>query len=125
MAWEWPAISDLAAALREIQRNADFPSLPAAREEEPSDDEQGECFDIRLQVTPGSWELHTGDASYDTDHRGAWGASCLDAETDCDDLAGDLISQARDTAADMDETANDDEPEEPADHVRPRGVEGA
>lgn len=35
-------------------------------------------IDVRLQVLPnGEWLLHLGDASYDTDHSGVWGADTL------------------------------------------------
>jgi len=56
--------------------------------------------DVRLQVLPnGEWELWTGDPSYDTDHRGYWGAGTLDAEAsalEMRELARDLIEEARD-----------------------------
>ena len=35
--------------------------------------------DIRLQVLDGSWEYHTGDSQYDTDHRGMWGSTSVPA----------------------------------------------
>lgn len=57
------------------------------------DDGDGPSIDVRLQVqSDGSWELHTGDASYDTDHRGFWGASSV--SPDDDEVA--LIATARD-----------------------------
>lgn len=59
------------------------------------DNDIGET-DIRLQVVDGGWATHTGDSSYDQDHRGFWGASCIDRTTNCRDLARDLIEQARD-----------------------------
>ena len=55
--------------------------------------------DIRLQVVDGGWSTHTGDSSYDQDHRGFWGASFIDRTTNCRDLARDLIDQAREHEA--------------------------
>jgi hypothetical protein len=46
----------------------------------------GECVDIRLQVYPadgfpfvGEWAIRFGDSSYDLDHNGYWGASCIES----------------------------------------------
>lgn len=52
--------------------------------------------DVRLQVAPnGAWAIHTGDPSYDQDHRGYWGASILLWERqNLTDLAKDLLDQA-------------------------------
>ena len=64
-----------------------------------------EAIDVRLQLTARnsvSWQLHSGDASYDTDHRGYWGAGFVTADHDDEsltDLARDLISQCLDAAA--------------------------
>jgi hypothetical protein len=51
--------------------------------------------DIRLQVRGGGWRIHVGGASYDQDHGGYWGASGVGPDTDCADLAADLIDQAQ------------------------------
>jgi hypothetical protein len=63
-----------------------------------SDDTLGNCsYPVRLQVVDGSWYFHTGDNSYDTDHRGAWGygyASYGMNKTAVRDLARDLITEA-------------------------------
>jgi hypothetical protein len=40
----------------------------------PKDERYG---DIRVRVFDGTWEIHTGDAQYDQDHRGLWGAACV------------------------------------------------
>jgi hypothetical protein len=62
-------------------------------------------IDVRLQVYPdGSFAFHSGDSSYDQDHRGAWGASCVgpdDDERTLIETARDLVSQAIDMAYDM------------------------
>lgn len=63
-------------------------------------------MDVRLQVIPSEsmdWYIRTGDAQYDTDHRGAWGASSIDTTYTIDQLrevAKDLISQADDMLSD-------------------------
>ena len=54
--------------------------------------------DVRLQVTRAGWSLHVGPSDYDQDHRGWWGASSLPGRGKrfhAEDLARDLISQAR------------------------------
>ncbi len=62
------------------------------------EDEEGNAGgDCRLQVLEGCWQVHTGDSSYDTDHRGFWGASSVSIEAtkkDCREIARDLIGQA-------------------------------
>jgi hypothetical protein len=68
------------------------------------DDEDCECqsVDVRLQVHDGTWAIHAGDASYDQDHRGFWGASSVSANTDGDDLTSileDLVDQALEHAS--------------------------
>jgi hypothetical protein len=84
-----PSVKNVAAALESYKGRCD-----------------GECVDIRLQVYPadgfpfvGEWAIRFGDSSYDLDHNGYWGASCIDSETDCTDLAKDLIGQCADHAA--------------------------
>ena len=60
-----------------------------------SDDE----IDVRLQVYKNDkWMIHTGDACYDTDHTGHWGAGEVDRHTNCRELAKDLISQCAESA---------------------------
>jgi hypothetical protein len=63
-------------------------------------DNEEAYMDVRLQVHQGGgWSIHTGDASYDQDHRGYWGASSLSRDTDCAELAEELIEQAKDMHA--------------------------
>lgn len=69
-------------------------------------------IEVRLQVRPdGSWQLHTGDASYDTDHHGVFAATTLSAyrlkngrirlaRINARDLARQLINDAVDMAVD-------------------------
>lgn len=56
-------------------------------------------MDVRLQVHSGMWSILTGDSSYDQDHRGCWGSGWLSRETDCNELAADLIGQVEEDAA--------------------------
>lgn len=60
----------------------------------------GADCDVRLQVYPsGAWAIRYGLSDYDQDHRGFWGASVIDAETNLTRTAQDLIDQAREDAA--------------------------
>jgi hypothetical protein len=61
--------------------------------------------DIRLQFfSEDSWYLHSGDASYDTDHSGYWGAVVLTTEEyDATELAQELIDQATEHCAQVEE----------------------
>lgn len=55
--------------------------------------------DVRLRLFDGAYEILTGDAQYDTDHRGAWGSGSISASAtmeDCVSLANDLINEAQD-----------------------------
>ena len=59
--------------------------------------------DVRLQVLDnGDWAVHSGDASYDTDHRGSWGAAGVqstDTDADLTATAEDLLAQVADSVA--------------------------
>lgn len=82
----FPTIKDLARCLAATKR-ANFPC------------DDWDSIDVRLQVSEDGWSIHTGDSSYDQDHRGFWGASSMDERTNCYDLAKDLIDQAREHQA--------------------------
>jgi hypothetical protein len=87
---EFPTVAEVAEELRAVQMGVAWDDI---EEGEPG-------VDVRLQVGEGgSWAVHSGDASYDTDHSGFWGAGSLDAITDCDALAAELIEEAKDHAA--------------------------
>ena len=77
----YPCIKDVAAELSAINDNV-----------------ESEC-DIRLQVYPnGDWKIRTGDASYDQDHRGTFGASSIPGykyRINSRDLARDLLDQVK------------------------------
>lgn len=81
----FPSIKDVASGLAGIKRSLgdDIPET-----------------DVRLQVmSDGMWCIHSGDSSYDQDHRGHWGESSIDRKSNCRDLARDLIEQAKEHAA--------------------------
>lgn len=71
------------------------------------DDGEGAYLDVRLQVSDeGSWTLHTGDASYDQDHTGHWGAGTVSPDDDdviLMETARDLVEQVLDSAANQEE----------------------
>lgn len=79
-----------------------FQELKAIRNEIEGD-ETDEGIDVRLQVQDGgSWDVHSGDASYDTDHRGHWGASTVNAHDSDQELraiAQDLIDEVDESMA--------------------------
>lgn len=85
---KFPSIDDVALALRNENNDCEADT------------------DVRLQVLPdGCWWVHTGDASYDTDHRGHWGSDALPgrlvgyAEVKwARDMARHLLDQVRDSA---------------------------
>ena len=59
-------------------------------------------IDVRLQVTEDEWGLHLGDASFDQDHRGHWGATTVAAEDDdsiLDLAAQQLLDQVEESLA--------------------------
>jgi hypothetical protein len=67
-------------------------------------DEEG--IDCRLQLRVSgdeyTWAVHTGDSSYDQDHRGYWGASSYNSTLDeqqCAYLARELVEQALEQCA--------------------------
>lgn len=63
-----------------------------------TDETLGNCFfPIRLQVVDGDWFIHSGDASFDVDHRGSWGSSygCYNmSKGQLRELAKELIQEA-------------------------------
>jgi len=60
----------------------------------PEEDREG-GIDVRLQIQEdGSWSIHAGDAQYDTDHTGYWGASMVDSDSDAGEVVLDLVGQA-------------------------------
>lgn len=62
-------------------------------------EQEVEGIDVRLQCRADGWALRTGDAQYDSDHRGAWGTGYLTHNSDCRALAEELIDEAKDHAA--------------------------
>lgn len=86
--------------MRSKERAAGFPTisellphlLELAAEAEP-------VRAVRLQVSNGDWQLHVGEACYDTDHHGYWGDGEIAPDmTDLEvsDLAQELLDEALD-----------------------------
>jgi hypothetical protein len=87
---KFPSIKDVARELQSIN------------ESDLTDPDADACIDVRLQVTADGWEIHSGDAQYDTDHKGHWGASSVPGNGkrfNSTDIARALISEARDSHA--------------------------
>jgi hypothetical protein len=71
--------------------------LSTYRPEDLADEEGNVGGDVRLQVVDGDWMIHTGDAQYDQDHRGRWGAGWVPAGAgarECLRIAAGLIAEA-------------------------------
>lgn len=79
---KFPSIKDVAARLREVNRDA-----------------WADACDVRLQVYPeGVWAVRSGDSGYDLDHHGYWGSSSVPGllkRFNSRDVARDLIEQCR------------------------------
>lgn len=89
-----PSIKTLTSALVDEWR-----SMRQGCKDDYRDMDGGHCLDVRLRVHNGGWELLTGSADYDQDHRGYWGASCIPWErTRLEGIARDLIEQVKDMA---------------------------
>lgn len=88
---KFPSIAAVAAELRDINTV------------EITDPDPDASIDVRLQVYPdGTWAVRSGDASYDTDHNGHWGASSVPGNGrrfNSVDVARELIDQCRDDHA--------------------------
>ena len=87
-----PSIDSVYRCLVDVKHGVDW-------QQDFSDDDD-KIVDVRLQVYEnGQWAIREGDASYDTDHHGYWGASTLEPRSNCRELARDLIDQAAEHAA--------------------------
>ena len=103
---EQDIIDDIRVALADdiLAYSADLATYDPKDITEPGCDEPS--GDIRLQVRIDgdnfSWRAHHGDSSYDQDHRGYWGASCVGVDETAESalaIADELIDQALDHAA--------------------------
>lgn len=65
---------------------------------ECEDEDEIEVIEVRVQIFPdGSYEFHSGDPQYDTNHQGYWGYSDISPNTDnLTDVAEDMIEEALD-----------------------------
>jgi len=55
-----------------------------------------DSYDVRLRVltsAPVDWEVLWGDAQYDTDHRGYWGASYMPNPQESEELDAEVIAR--------------------------------
>lgn len=99
-----PRQSEVAAALASVIVRTDWSDV--RKHSEPG---ETPSIDVRLQVErDGAWDVHSGDASYDVDHRGWWGASSVTGPRD--DILGiarDMIEQVADSAACSGETIDE------------------
>ena len=94
----FPSISSVRSALvAEKQSLRKY----CSREDLLSEEGDGACIDVRLQVYEnGSWAIRSGSSDYDQDHRGYWGASLLSFDREnITVIARDLLEQAKDHAA--------------------------
>lgn len=94
-------MADIAAQARAFNAAPDRESYIAFND----DPESVVSIDVRAQYVDGEgWTFHSGDASYDQDHRGAWGASSVAADDDDDALAltaHALLAEACDAHAEL------------------------
>lgn len=59
--------------------------------------EKLEDTEVRLQVLRGRYIVHTGDPQYDTDHGGVWGdgvVGATDSAADLEEIAQEMIDAA-------------------------------
>jgi hypothetical protein len=78
---------------------------PEDLQESPEDDPS---IDVRVQYLHGIWYGHSGDSSYDQDHRGHWSNSSVVADMtsdDCLEVAQELVEQILESMA-MDEDSD-------------------
>jgi hypothetical protein len=98
-------IADMVDTLRE--EASQLPHATGRRDDDESHDDDGLSF--RLYIRPdGHLELNTGDASYDTDHRGGCGAGSVSLYDDDDAILSallDALADAYDAASDDDDDA--------------------
>ena len=88
----FPSIRNVAKALSGVKQHCE-PYSDTGRDV----DDSASWVDVRLQVDPeGYWSVHSGDSSYDQDHRGYWGASSVSRRSNMREVAAELIEQAKD-----------------------------
>jgi len=92
---KYPTTTELTAELRAER-------VQLARLHGTEDEDGPVACDVRLQVTGDGWGVHTGDPSYDLDHRGAWGYGTLyadESDAGLEALARDLLGEAEENEA--------------------------
>jgi hypothetical protein len=89
---DWPDVDEVAKELGSIRVSY----CTDGNGNNTDDDDDSDYIDVRLQVMDnGSWDVLWGDSGYDTDHRGYWGASSIDLDSDCGSIAMELIDQCK------------------------------
>lgn len=109
---DFPTVEELARAMEHLLGRVE-PEYRESKDDTPH-------IDVRLQVWSeedgDGWTIHTGDASYDQDHRAYWGAGCVTADDTLDTLkalANEMIEKAIEQAAQNDDFEDTDgDPEE-------------
>lgn len=91
------ALRDVASEVYDYGQYLTRTFTDADLREPGNDPDEPGCGAIRLQLHKGSWAIHTGDAQYDQDGRGSWGAGyvprgCTRAQAR--DIARELIREA-------------------------------
>lgn len=87
---DFPTVEDMLPFLLSLPARVE-PGMVESDNDTPS-------IDVRLQVWPsGQWTMHSGDACYDADHAGFWGASCVTADDTTESLR-ETAKQLRDDA---------------------------
>jgi hypothetical protein len=76
---DFPTIDEIAKRLEHIPAQVE-PDMREHESEEPRIDVRLQVRDIDLTSDGPWWTVHTGDASYDQDHRGFWGSGCVVAD---------------------------------------------
>lgn len=90
-------IKEIAAEVYECGQylKANFSPADLREHGQHSDDPVG--TDCRLQIHDGTWYFHSGEASYDQDHRGSWGSGFVPrgvSKMEARRIAKDLIAEA-------------------------------
>lgn len=93
---------DVSKLVEQIHEHGQYLKQNSKREDlrEIEGEDEFSGTDARLQVRKYSWQLHTGDAQYDTNHRGYWGNASIPW--------GCTWIQAREVAKELLESAEED-----------------
>lgn len=107
----WLACCDSREELRDELRREVSAYSEQLGEYDPADiadDEGGPSGDLRVQWLDGSMHIHTGDAQYDTNHRGVWASAIVEPDMHVSDvctLVSELLEELADAEAEADDEA--------------------